>query len=181
MIDAALTRFAADGYHATTTAAICREAGIGSGTLFHHFPTKASILVAIVEHGTRETRDFFVARTTRVDAAAVLHEWVVHAAADLRDPRAAGFVRAVSAVVSEPEVAAALRAESAAVHEGLTAWTVLAAQQDGVRTDLPPEQVARWLAALVDAYAVLVAGGADAEVEFGVLRQIAAELLAPRT
>lgn len=48
IIDAALTRFAADGYEATTTASICAEAGIGSGTFFHYFPTKADVLLGIL-------------------------------------------------------------------------------------------------------------------------------------
>jgi AcrR family transcriptional regulator len=186
VVDAALTRFAADGYHATTTAAICREAGIGSGTLFHHFPSKASILVAVLETGTAETRAFFAdhARDDDVDgdgdARAVLLGWVEHAAADLRDPRAAGFVRAVSAVTSVPDVAAALEAEEAAVRAGLVPWVARAVEQRTVRSDLAAERLARWLAALVDAYAALVAGGADADAELPVLLAAAEDLLDPR-
>ena len=55
IIDAALTCFAASGYAGTSTAAICREAGIGSGTFFHYFPTKQSLLLAILALGTEET------------------------------------------------------------------------------------------------------------------------------
>ena len=180
VIDAALTRFAADGYHATTTAAICREAGIGSGTLFHHFPSKASILVAILEHGTRETREHFAAQQGRDDAREVLLGWVGFAAADLRDPRAAGFVRAVTAVLAEPDVARALRTEDDTVRDALTGWAERAIAGGGVRTDLPAARLARWLAALVDAYAAMVADGADADAELDVLRATAAAFLAPR-
>ena len=53
IIDAALTCFAATGYAGTSTAAICREAGIGSGTFFHYFPTKQSLLLAILGSAPR--------------------------------------------------------------------------------------------------------------------------------
>src|SRR5690625_1722177 len=56
IIDAALTVFAERGYTGATTAAICREAGIGSGTFFHYFETKKSVLLAILELGIEETQ-----------------------------------------------------------------------------------------------------------------------------
>ena len=67
IIDAALTCFAATGYAGTSTAAICREAGIGSGTFFHYFPTKQSLLLAILALGTEETRAWFAARADDED------------------------------------------------------------------------------------------------------------------
>lgn len=38
------------GYGATTTAAICAEAGVSQGALFRHFPTRQALLVATAEH-----------------------------------------------------------------------------------------------------------------------------------
>ena len=61
IIDAALTCFAADGFDRTTTATICRTAGIGSGTFFHYFPTKLGVLLAIIELGTSDTAAWFEA------------------------------------------------------------------------------------------------------------------------
>lgn len=37
------------GYSATTTAAICAEAGVSQGALFRHFPTRMALLVATAE------------------------------------------------------------------------------------------------------------------------------------
>ena len=38
------------GYAATTTAAVCAEAGVSQGALFRHFPTRQALLVATAEH-----------------------------------------------------------------------------------------------------------------------------------
>ena len=44
----ALKLFAAQGCDATSTKQIAREAGIAEGLIFHYFPTKASLLAAIL-------------------------------------------------------------------------------------------------------------------------------------
>src|SRR3954454_19686828 len=108
IIDAALTRFAEDGFDRATTAAICRTAGIGSGTFFHYFPTKLDVLLAILELGTAETVAWFAAQRGRSDPGGVLADYVVHTATEFTDPRLAGFVRAVGAVMNDEQVAAAL-------------------------------------------------------------------------
>jgi AcrR family transcriptional regulator len=46
----ALKLFAAQGFDATTTKQIAREAGIAEGLIFHYFPTKASLLAAILRN-----------------------------------------------------------------------------------------------------------------------------------
>jgi AcrR family transcriptional regulator len=38
------------GYRGTTTSDVARRAGVSYGALLHHFPTKASLLCAAVEH-----------------------------------------------------------------------------------------------------------------------------------
>ena len=45
--EAAAGVFAEKGYTGATTAEICRAAGIGSGTLFHYFGDKRSIMISI--------------------------------------------------------------------------------------------------------------------------------------
>lgn len=51
ILDAALTRFAIDGFDRATTAAICREARISSGTFIHYFPTTGNTLLAVQVEG----------------------------------------------------------------------------------------------------------------------------------
>ena len=152
IIDAALTCFASHGYDGATTAAICRTAGIGSGTFFHYFPTKAAVLVGVLELGTQESVDWFAAREGEQDARGVLLDWVRWTADELADPRVAGFVRAVYSVVADPDVAAALAADERAQTDGLLRL-VRAAQSAGqVRRDLSPAALTSWLVLLVDGF-----------------------------
>lgn len=157
IIDAGLTVFARLGYHRATTAAICREAGIGSGTFFHYFPTKESLAVAILREGVAETSAFFVTQRDRSDAAGVLVDYVRHALENLSDPRAAGFITAVSGLGADEEIATVLREEERVVRENLTTW-VGRAQRDGqVRDDLSPERVTEWILLLSEGFANRVA------------------------
>ena len=54
VLEAAARLFARDGYSATTTAGIAREAGVATGTVFRLFPDKAALLAAL--HLDIETR-----------------------------------------------------------------------------------------------------------------------------
>ncbi len=158
IIDAALTCFAAEGYAGTTTAAICRRAGIGSGTFFHYFPTKLDVLLAILDLGTDETAAWFRAQKGRQDARRVVADFIAHTADDLADPRLPGFVRAVGAVMSTPTVAAALRRDEDAQHDGLLPWIVAARDAGAVRRDVPADRVCTWVLAVVDGFVGRAAG-----------------------
>ncbi|QUH03542.1 TetR/AcrR family transcriptional regulator [Saccharopolyspora erythraea] len=179
IIDAGLTAFSRHGYAGATTAVICRTAGVGSGTLFHYFPTKDSLLVAILELGTTETREFFAAQEGRDDSREVLLDYVRHAVADLRDERAAGFIAAVGGVVSNELVATALRADEEAIREGLTTWTERAQSGGQIRTDLSARQVADWIALLLDGFAdrITAQGEFDADRETPLLLELTELLL----
>jgi AcrR family transcriptional regulator len=49
ILDAAVRRFAISGYEATSVDEICTEAGVSKGAFYHHFPTKQSIFLALLE------------------------------------------------------------------------------------------------------------------------------------
>lgn len=65
ILDAASALFGAHGYSAVTTEQIAESADIGTGTLFRYFPTKADLLVAVmnrllelgVTHGLAAARE----------------------------------------------------------------------------------------------------------------------------
>ncbi|MCU7376076.1 TetR/AcrR family transcriptional regulator [Paucibacter sp. O1-1] len=44
ILDSALQLFVSNGFNATSTASIAKAAGVATGTLFHHFPTKSDIM-----------------------------------------------------------------------------------------------------------------------------------------
>jgi len=56
LLDAAETEIGAQGFHATSVAAITRRAGVGQGTFYLYFPTKEDALRALVRHMGRELR-----------------------------------------------------------------------------------------------------------------------------
>ena len=152
IIDAALTCFAVGGVAATTTAAICAQAGVGSGTFFHYFPTKTDVLVAILEVGTEQTREWFSDRGPRDDPRAVVLDWVRHTADTAADARVPGFIRAVGAVMAEPAVAEALAADDRAQHTGLRDVVRRAQQRGCMRRDLPAPELATWVMVLLDGF-----------------------------
>ncbi|WP_394203168.1 TetR/AcrR family transcriptional regulator [Shewanella waksmanii] len=44
LLDTALTLFVKQGFYATSTASIARQAGVATGTLFHHFASKDALM-----------------------------------------------------------------------------------------------------------------------------------------
>lgn len=49
LLDAAYDCLLDGGYAATTVGAVQQRAGVARGTLLHHFPTRAALMVAVVE------------------------------------------------------------------------------------------------------------------------------------
>ena len=47
LLDSALTLFVNRGIDATSTASIAKHAGVANGTLFHHFPSKEALVLAL--------------------------------------------------------------------------------------------------------------------------------------
>jgi AcrR family transcriptional regulator len=58
ILKTALGLFAAQGFDATSTRQIAKEAGIAEGLIFHYFPTKAGLLTAILEDRLEGQRAF---------------------------------------------------------------------------------------------------------------------------
>lgn len=181
IIDAALTCFARDGYEGSTTAAICREARIGSGTFFHYFPTKLEVLLAILETGTADTEAWFAAREGRTDPLGVIEDYVIDTAQDMTDPRVGGLVRAVGAVMTQPEVAVELERDTVAVRDGLLPWVEQALAQGLLRADLTPERLVAWIQAVLDGYLAVIATAdhVDPTLERDVLLDTVRRLLRP--
>ncbi|MDR7251531.1 AcrR family transcriptional regulator [Nocardioides sp. BE266] len=70
LLDATVTCLATRGYAATSTAAVCAEAGVSQGALFRHFPTRQALLVATADHvATRQVEAFRSLGSPGVDSA----------------------------------------------------------------------------------------------------------------
>jgi len=180
IIDAAITCISRHGVDGATTAEICRTAGIGSGTLFHYFPTKESILVAVLEEDTSELVELFHEQQA-VDGWAGVLTVVDRSARDAADPRTAGFVVAFLAHGAGPELAEALAANDSAMRRGLRGLLGRAQQEGTVRADLPPERLASWVALLLDGFVgrVVTDPGFDVAGETAMLREVVERVLRP--
>lgn len=152
IVEAAYSCMAKGGYDRTSTAQICAAAGVSSGTFFHYFPTKADVLVAILETGVEHTREAFarIRATAARDAREALDLWCEHVLREASDDDLAGFDSVLGAVPDHPGVAAALKAESALVRDGLTEVVAFGQAQATMRTDLPAARIATWLGILAD-------------------------------
>jgi AcrR family transcriptional regulator len=62
LVEAALSLFLRDGFHATGIAAILDEAGLTKMTLYHHFKSKEDLIVAALELRDRRFRDWLFGR-----------------------------------------------------------------------------------------------------------------------
>lgn len=152
IVEAAYNCMAKGGYDRTSTAQICAAAGVSSGTFFHYFPTKADVLIAILESGIEHTRQVFarIHATAAQDARAALELWCDHVLQEASDDDLAGFDSVLGAVPDHPGVTAALRAERALVRGGLTELVTLGQAQTTMRTDLTAARIATWLGILAD-------------------------------
>jgi AcrR family transcriptional regulator len=178
ILDAAVTCFAARGFERTTTAQVCAEAGIGSGTLFHYFPTKASLMTALLEEDTREVQAFFAAHRDR-PAWDALDAWVDRAVEEAADPRVPGLVNAMIGAATLPLVADAVGDNAEVTNDGITALVRRGQREGVVRTDLAATRIASWVALLVDGFYGRIASdeGFRSEDEAVVLRGTVAALL----
>lgn len=70
---AALHLFAANGFHATTTAGIAKQAGVSEGTIYKYFSSKEDLLGKLLTPILTEIRDNFI---TRLDGFSSLEEFI---------------------------------------------------------------------------------------------------------
>ena len=168
ILSAAHDVIAERGYHAATTAEICRRAGVSSGTFFHYFPRKPDVLVALLT----------AASGAEADPPGGLEPLLDEVVADAQRPGTAAFGCEVAAVASLPEVAEAL----GVLEERRRAQVRAAVAQalDGGQADAAaaPEVLETRLRWVIEGFEALVAGGADPVALAPELRELARRALA---
>lgn len=181
IVDAALTCFARAGFDGASTAQICREAGIGSGTFFHYFPTKLDVLRALFDVGAEDATEWFHSRNPGEDPRSVLLAHARHAADEAADERTVGFVVAMSGVMSRPEVAELLAADQQIARDGLTPWVERARELRQIRTDWSVSDTVSWLLLIEDAFigALATTPGFNAAEQTPALLDVVARMLNP--
>ena len=147
ILETALKLFAERGFDATSTRQIAKEAGIAEGLIFHYFPTKASLLTAILQDRLEGRRAFRTRLRPLLDDAGgkpareVLHAVASGWLATLRRDEEI-IVVLFTAAQTNPEVR---QAWQGLIREGTQLLTgYLAARVDvgELRKDLPLETAA---------------------------------------
>ncbi|MFH8347935.1 TetR/AcrR family transcriptional regulator [Streptomyces sp. NPDC018045] len=160
ILGAAAGEFAAYGVDGTSTARICRAAGIGSGTLFHYFATKRDIFHALFSDDLPRNAEACARATAQDRPDDGIRLLVDHLLADLGDPLVPGLAAAVVFQVNrDEEFAQLVRADTAQIRAALDTLAARLADE-GRPLPFPPGRVAAWIQGLLDA-AYLAAGEPD--------------------
>jgi AcrR family transcriptional regulator len=118
-IDAAITCLYRDGYSATTTISVAKEAGISRGALLHHFPTKVDLILAValevVRRSQEKRRRIIMAEPRGLPRFAAITDasWITQ-----QDPEAMTLLEILMASRGDAELARRLPA----VVETLESW-----------------------------------------------------------
>ncbi|MFF3763360.1 TetR/AcrR family transcriptional regulator [Streptomyces sp. NPDC001922] len=155
IVDAAIGLFAAKGFERTTTAEICRAAGMSTGNVFHYFPTKRAIFHAVFEDDERDG----VTKTERLAAAraaddpwAALLDTVDLLAAPATEPLVPALVmEALIQAHRDPELEALLSRDNDEERRTVTTLLRNAAAAGLTDPGLDPDDTAAWVMALIAA------------------------------
>ncbi|MBE3023870.1 TetR/AcrR family transcriptional regulator [Janthinobacterium sp. GW458P] len=151
ILTAARSCFARKGFHQTSTAAICAQAGMSPGNLFHYFPTKQAIIGAIVDQEGSETAAYFAGLQGSADAYGALLDFMDLVLALAADADFAGLTLEISAeAMRDTDIAARVARNDAGLRGGLQTLLEEAAAAGQIDAALDPAQTAGWIAALID-------------------------------
>ncbi|PNL50584.1 TetR/AcrR family transcriptional regulator [Proteus mirabilis] len=151
IIDAAIRCFAVKGFHSTSTAEICHEAGMSPGNVFHYFPNKNSIIEAIALEDAQLFDDIFCRYETE--------EECIQAIIDLMKEIIELYNHLEYARISIEIFAEASR--NASIHEIFienernNKQRLIAMLKNGIKkgqidSTLEPEKIATWLLVIAD-------------------------------
>ncbi len=167
IVDGALDQLAEGGYASASVAAVARRAGVATGTVYRHFPSKQDLFAEVFRRASQREVDALRSAATRGESAATrLAAWVeAFVRRALAEP-----VRAY-ALIAEP-VDPAIEAERLTFRRAY-ADLFAAALRDAVDSgELPPLDADLTAAAIVGALAEALVGplqrrdaGADALVD----------------
>lgn len=182
ILAAAAEEFAAKGVDGTSTAVICRRAGIGSGTLFHYFPTKLDIVHGLFGDAFERMAAVYPQAEAADEPQAGLNLILQHLFDDLANPLAPGLMAVALLQIGRDEAFARMFSEDEerARH---TLTILLERMTDrGARLVFPPQRAAAWIQHLFDA-SFLASGdaGFDAARQTAELRMMIGWLVGAAT
>ncbi|SFW54540.1 TetR/AcrR family transcriptional regulator [Amycolatopsis australiensis] len=182
IVDAAVGCFAEKGFERTTTADLCRAAGISSGSLFHYFPNKRAVFTAIFTGDARETAGRLAAAAEAADPLAALLDVVNELAGQVAHPAVVRLVlEAAAQAARDDEFAELIQRNDRALRDGLAVLVERAAEAGLIDPGLTPRAAAGWVAGLIDA--MISRAGLDPDLDLAaeqaILRTILIRFLRP--
>jgi len=183
ILDAAIECFARNGFHGTSTAAICAAAGMSPGNLFHYFPTKAAIIAAIAQEDRRESAELFAQWADADDVVAAIEAIALEKMKAASEPLYARISIEIAAEASRNPDVAALFAENEANEKGLLVALVKRGIAQGqIDRALKPAVIATWLIALAEGAVgrVVFEPGFNTKTHAPMLRLIIRRMLQPQ-
>ncbi len=134
LLEATLECLVEHGYSGTSTAAVCRRAGVSRGTLLYHFPTREQILVAALEHVlSRRVQEFVDLRRHR--ELPPMPVFLQELQAQWEGPALVAWLELAVAARTNPALREAMRP----IMGGFDALILQAFEELGLGGDAPPE------------------------------------------
>ncbi|GAA4992932.1 TetR/AcrR family transcriptional regulator [Kineococcus glutinatus] len=153
IVEAAVALFAEKGLAATSTADICRAAGISTGNLFHYFASKQEVFHGIFELDRDEWDHHFAAAAADPDPWHALTVVIDRVAADTAHPVVAGLLVEMVAQSHRDPVTARLVAEGdARMVRGIGALVRRMVEAGTADPGMAAEEAARWVLTLVESF-----------------------------
>ncbi|MEV4051046.1 TetR/AcrR family transcriptional regulator [Amycolatopsis sp. NPDC049688] len=182
IVDAAAGCFAEKGFERTTTADICRAAGISSGSLFHYFPSKRAVFTAIFTDDAAETAERLEAAAKTDEPLAALLDVVTELAGQVAHPAVVRLVlEAAAQAARDDDFAALIQRNDAALRDGLAVLVTRAVVAGLIDPGIAPRAAAGWVAGLIDA--MISRAGLDPDLDLAaeqaILRTILIRFLRP--
>ncbi|WP_198679321.1 TetR/AcrR family transcriptional regulator [Thermomonospora amylolytica] len=153
IIEAAVALFATKGLAKTTTAEICRAAGMSSGNLFHYFPSKQAIFYGMFELDRDEWDAALESALADPDPWAALMRVVDRIAAEAAHPLMPGLIVEILAQAHrDPELARLVAEADQRLFRGIAAIIERMRDQGLADPGLPPDVAARWVVVITDGF-----------------------------
>ena len=153
IVGAALELFATKGLARTTTAEIARAAGISTGALFHYFPSKRAVFVALFEADRVEWDEVFTAALALGRPWTALMEVVDRLAEEAAQPVVAGLIVEILAQSQrDPEIAGLVAEGDGRMIRGVAELIDQLREAGLADPGMPSPVAARWVLTLTDGF-----------------------------
>ncbi|MDX8000686.1 TetR/AcrR family transcriptional regulator [Xenorhabdus sp. Reich] len=154
ILDAAISCFIEKGFHATSTAEICKAAGMSPGNLFHYYPTKSAIIEAIAEEDSQDYDKILSDCSDESSPIATIEKIEKIMAALLYLSNEPGYARLSIEIIAEasrnPNIYKIFTENDKKVRERLVSLIRQGIETGEIDKQINAEQAVSWIMATVD-------------------------------